>query len=170
MLLGLAHGLFDVVLVHARAGGDGDLVLLAGGAVLRGDVDDAVRVDVESHLDLWHAAGSRREALEVELPEPLVVPRHGPLALEDVDFHAGLPISRGGEDHALPGRDGGVARDERRRHAAERLDGERQRGHVEEEDVLHLAGEDAALDGSADGDHFIRVHRPVGLLAEEFLH
>jgi hypothetical protein len=55
-------------------------------------------------------------------------------------------------------------------HAAERLDAERERGHVEQQHVLHLAGEHAALDGRADGDDLVRVDALVGLLAEEVLH
>ena len=57
-----------------------------------------------------------------------------------------------------------------RHHAAEGLDAERQGRHVEEQDVLHLAGQDARLDGGADRDHLVRVHALVRLLAEELLH
>jgi hypothetical protein len=47
---------------------------------------------------------------------------------------------------------------------------ERQRGHVEEQHVLHVALEHARLDRGADGDHLVRVDALVGLLAEELLH
>ncbi len=60
--------------------------------------------------------------------------------------------------------------DQRRHHAAERLDTERQRRHVEQQHVLDVALEDAALDGRADGDDFVRVDALVRLLAEELLH
>ena len=40
---------------------------------------------------------------------------------------------------ALLGRDRGVAVDQAREHAAQRLDAERQRRHVEQQDVLHFA-------------------------------
>ena len=36
--------------------------LLAGGAILSRDVEDAVGIDVESHVDLGHAAGRGRDA------------------------------------------------------------------------------------------------------------
>ena len=44
----------------AQAGGrsDGDLLLLFRGHVLRGNVQNAVGIDVKRHLDLRHAARS----------------------------------------------------------------------------------------------------------------
>ena len=91
----------------------------------------------------------------------------GALALQDVDLDAGLVVGRGAEDLALAGGDRGVALDERGHDAAQRLDAERQRGDVEEEDVLDLALEHAGLDGGADGDDLIGVDALVGLFAEE---
>ena len=67
-------------------------------------------------------------------------------------------------------RDGGVLLDQLGEHAAQRLDAERERGHVEQEHVLHLALQHAALDGRADGDHLVGVDALVRLLAEELLH
>ena len=55
-------------------------------------------------------------------------------------------------------------------HAAQRLDAQRQRGHVEQQHVLDVAGEDAALNGSAHGHNFVGVHRAVGFFAKEFAH
>ena len=45
----------------------------------------------------------------------------------------------------------------------------RQRGDVEQEHVLDLALEHAALDGRADGDDLVRVDALVRLLAEQLL-
>ena len=67
------------------------------------------------------------------------------------------------------GGDGGVALDQRGEHAAQRLDAERQRGHVEQEHVLDFALEHAALDGGADGDDFVRVHALVRGLSDELV-
>jgi hypothetical protein len=53
--------------------------------------------------------------------------------------------------------------------AAEGFDAERERGDVEQQDVLDVAGEHAALDGRADGDDFVRVDAAVRLLFEESL-
>src|ERR1700722_9459271 len=50
VLLGFFHHLLDLGLVEARVRGDGDLLVLARGRVLRVHAEDAVRVDVERHL------------------------------------------------------------------------------------------------------------------------
>ena len=134
------------------------------------DVDDAVGVDVEGDLDLRHAARRRRNADEIELAEQLVVGRHLALALEDADGHRVLIVLGGREHLALLGRDGGVAVDQPREHAAQRLDAERQRGHVEQEHVLDVALQHAGLDGGADGHDLVRVHALMRLAAEEVLH
>ena len=91
------------------------------------------------------------------------------LALQHVDLDRGLVVVGGGEGLRLLGRDRRVARDEHRHHAAERLDAERERRHVEQQHVLLLAGEHGALDGGADGHDLVRIHALVGLLAEEVL-
>ena len=69
----------------------------------------------------------------------------------------GLVVGCGGEDLALLGRDGGVAVDQLGAYAAQGLDAEGQRRYVEQQHVLDLAAENAALDGCADCDALIRV-------------
>ena len=76
----------------------------------------------------------------------------------------------GGEDLALLGRDGGVAVDDPGEHAAQGLDAERERGDVEQQDVLDLARQHRGLDRRADGHDLVGVHALVRLLAEELLH
>src|SRR5207237_262172 len=78
--------------------GDGDVLLLARGLVLRLDVHDAVGVDVEGDLDLRNAAWRRRDAVEDEAREALVVGRELALALDDVDLDLRLTVARRGED------------------------------------------------------------------------
>ena len=56
-----------------------------------------------------------------------------------------------------------------RHHAALGLDAQRERGHIEQQDVLDLALEHAGLDGGADGDDLVRVDAAVRLLAQDFL-
>ena len=130
---------------------------------------DAVRVDVERHLDLGHAARRGHDALEVEAAERAVVARLGALALQHVHLDRRLAVGRRREDLLLLRRDGRVARDHHRHHAAQRLDAERERRHVEQHHVLHVAGEHAGLHGRADGHDLVRVHALVRLLAEELL-
>ena len=103
-------------------------------------------------------------------PSSLVVGGHLALALEDADRHRGLVVLGGREDLALLGRDRGVALDQAREHAAQRLDAERQRRHVEQQHVLDVALQHAGLDRRADRDDFVRVDALVRLLAEELLH
>ena len=167
--LGLLGHALDLGVAQAARGLDADRLLLAGRLVLGRHVHDAVGVDVEGDLDLRHAARRRRNADEIELAEQLVVGRHLALALGDADRHRALAILGRGEHLALLGRDGGVAVDQAREHAAQRLDAERQRRHVEQQHVLDVALEHAALDGGADGDHLVRVDALVGLLAEQLL-
>ena len=77
------------------------------------------------------------------------------LAVENIcDFLVGMVVLRGIIGVATP---------------PERLDAERERGHVEQEHVLHVALEHAALDGGADGDDFVRVDALVRRLAAEVL-
>ena len=55
-------------------------------------------------------------------------------------------------------------------HAAQGLDAERERGHVEQQHVLDVALQHAGLDGGADGHHLVGVHALMRLAAEEGLH
>src|SRR5215468_5348055 len=57
--LGVLDHFLDVGFGQAAGCLDSDLLLLAGRLVFGRDVDDAVGVDVERHLDLRHAAGCR---------------------------------------------------------------------------------------------------------------
>jgi hypothetical protein len=89
------------------------------------------------------------------------------LALEHVDLDRRLVVRRRCEKTSLLlGRDRRVALDEPGHDAAHGLDAERERGDVEEEDVLHVALEHAGLDRGADGHDLVGVHALVGLLAE----
>merc|ERR1719152_575953 len=85
-LLGLLHHPLDLVLREtALVVGDRDLLVLARALVLRTDVEDAVRVNLEGDFDLRHTARGRRDAAELELAEEVAVLGHGALALEDLD-------------------------------------------------------------------------------------
>src|ERR1700691_5503519 len=63
---GVLDHLLDVALGQAAGRLDADLLLLAGAFVLGRNIDDAVGVDVESDLDLRHAARRRRNTDEIE--------------------------------------------------------------------------------------------------------
>src|SRR5262249_41297911 len=125
VLRGVIHRALDVGLGQTAGRLDPDRALGAGRLVLRGDVQDAVGVDVERDLDLRHAARRRRDPGELELAERLVVLRHRALALRDVDLDRRLIVGRGRERLALAGRDRRVARDQHGGDATEGLDRER---------------------------------------------
>jgi hypothetical protein len=137
---------------------------------LRRDVQDAVGVNVEGHLDLGHAARRGRNAHQLEDAQQAVVGRHGALALVNLDLHRGLVVGRGRENLALARGNGGVALDQHGVNPAQGLDPQRQRRHVQQEHILDLAAQHAALDGRAHRHHLVRVHAPVRILAEEVAH
>merc|ERR1719401_1167965 len=168
-LLGLLNHLLDLLLCQAAlVVGDRDLLALACALVLSADVQDAVGVDLKGDLDLGLATRGRGDATELELAEQVVVLGHRPLALKDLNVHGRLVVLVGGEDLRLLGRDHRVAADELGHHATHRLDAQRQRGHVEQQDVLAaLATEDASLHRSAVGHRLIGIDAAVRLLAVE---
>src|SRR6266487_4506694 len=111
------------------------------------------------------AARRGRDAGQLEHAELLVVGRDLTLALEDLDLHRRLVVLGGGEDLRALGRDRGVPLDQLGEDAALGLDAQRQRGHVEQQDVLDLAAEHAGLQAGADRDNLVRVDALVRLLA-----
>ena len=66
---GVIFGFFDLFFGEAGGTLNGDFLLLAGLLVLGGDVEDAVRVDVEGDLDLRLAAAGGGDAIELEVSE-----------------------------------------------------------------------------------------------------
>ena len=82
---------------------------------------------------------------------------------------AGLVVLGGGEGLLLLGRDRRVPLDELGEDAPLGLQAERQRGHVEQEHALDVAGQDRPLDGRADGHDLVGVDPLVRLLAEDLL-
>ena len=102
---------------------------------------------------------------KLERAEQLVVARELAFTLVDLDHHGRLVVVGGREDLGGLGRDGRVALDELRHHAALGLDAEAQGGDVDEQHVLALAPDDARLEGGAHGDDLVGVDALVGLLA-----
>ena len=170
MRLGVLDHLVDILVRQSARCLDTDLLFLPGGFVPGRDIDDAVGVDVEGNRDLRQAARRRRNADQIELAEQLVVGGHFTLALEDADGDRGLVVLGGREGLALLGRDRRVALDQAGEHAAQRLDAERQRRHVEQQHVLDVAGQHAALDRRADRHDLVRVDALMRVAAEDFLH
>ena len=84
-----------------------------------------------------------------------------------MDLNARLIVRRRGEHLTLRGRDGRIAVDDLRADTAERLNTERERGDIEEQHVLDLTDQHAALNRRADGYALIGVHALRGFLAED---
>ena len=58
---------------------DGDLVLLAGGFVAGGDIEDSVGVDIEGDFDLRDSARCGRNSGQLEFAQQVVVAGHSAL-------------------------------------------------------------------------------------------
>ena len=173
VLLCLGDHALDLVLGETSLiVGDGDLLLLAGGLLDGGDVEDAVGVNVEGDIDLGLATGHGGDTVEIELSEDVVVPGHGALSLEDLDEDAGLVVGVGGEGLGLLGGDGGVALDEGGHDTSRGLEAEGEGGDIKEEELGELlglvgTGEDGGLDGGAEGDGLVGVDGLARLLSVE---
>ena len=161
----IANGAIDFLVGHTARLVDRDRLLLARPLVLRGNREDAVRVDVERHLDLGNARGSTLDALQAELADRLVVARHRTLALKHVDFHARLKRRRRREDLRVMHGERRVAFHDARRHAADGLEGKGKRRHVEQQDGVRLhkprrrPRERGTLNRRAHGNALVGVDR-----------
>src|ERR1700730_18878036 len=94
MRLSVLHHSIDIAFAEAAGGLDPDLLLLVSCLVLRRYVDNAIGVDIESDVDLRHAARRARDPDEIELAKQLIVGRHFALALEDTDGNRRLIVFR----------------------------------------------------------------------------
>ncbi len=106
----------------------------------------------------------------MEFPQRAVLRRHGTLALQHMNFNRILIVSRGRERFRLLGRNRRVARNHRRRHAAQGFNRKRQRSHVQQEQVFHFALEHAALNRRTNRDYFVGIHALVAFFAKQLLH
>ena len=136
----IRHGLLDLALGQVGAGGDDDLLGTSGAQVAGGDFQDAVGVQVEGDFDLRDASRGTFDTGEAEFADALVIPRHRAFALEDVDLHRGLEIGRSAEDLGVMHRQGGIAVDKAGGHAAHCLNGQGERSHVQQQDLLARSG------------------------------
>ena len=138
---GVAHGFLDLVLAQVRGTGDRNALLLAGVHVAGADLDDAVGVKVKGHLDFGHARPGTLDAPQREGTQQLIVLGKLPLALQYFDFYGALERRGRGEHLAEAGGNGGIALDQVRSYATQRLNGEGQRGHVHQQQILACAGQ-----------------------------
>ena len=130
-------------------------------------MQDAVGVDVEGHFDLRCAACCWWDAFQIEFAQALVACSHFALTLENLDGYSRLVVVSSREHLAELGRDGGVLLNHLGHHAAHGFDTQRQRGHIQQQQVLAVARQHRTLDRGADGNRFIRIHVLARILAEE---
>src|SRR5215218_4349969 len=159
----ILHHLLDLRIREAAGGRDRDPLLLARTQVLGPDVDYAVRVYVESDLDLGHSPWRRRDADELEVADDLVVRRYLALALVDLDLDRSLVVVRSGEYLTLTCRNSSVALDELGEHPTLGLYTEGEWRDVEEQHVLDFSCEHSGLDGCPHGDDLVGVDALVRL-------
>src|SRR6266478_2646562 len=124
----LEHTL-DLGIVDAVARLDFDGMAFAGAQILRGNLQDAVGVDQESHLDALQARRSRRNS-QREAREGTAILGEFALALKNVNVNAGLAVDAGGVKLLRASGNRGVARNNFRNGAAVRFDAQRERRDV----------------------------------------
>ena len=157
----------DFVVTQGGSPGDRNALLLAAALVLGSDAEDAIGINVEGHLNLGHATGGRRDAIQAEGAQGLVVAGHFPFALQHVNLHIGLTVHGGGVGLGLLGGDGGVATNHLGHHTTEGFHPKREGRDIQQQDVLDLAGEHTALNRGTNGHHLIRVDRLIWILASD---
>ena len=152
---------------------DRDLVGLAARLVRGVHVQHAVCVQIKHDLNLRHAPRRRRNAVQLELTQNVVVLCELALAFKHLDQHPRLVVRVRGKGLALLARNGGVALNELGHHAASRLNAQRQRRHVQQQDVLRglglVARQNGRLHRGAVCHRLIRINGAVQLLAVEVL-
>lgn len=70
-----------------------------------------------------------------------------------------LPAATSSADLAFPSGYGGVSVNEPSEHSAQSLDAEGEGGHVQEDHVLDVPGQDTPLDGSANSNSLVGIDR-----------
>jgi hypothetical protein len=149
---------------------------------------DAIGVNLEGDLNLRYATRRRRNAVELEFAEEVIILRQRTLAFKDLNQHCWLIIcsrreaaimsvgialiSRYYLHLTLPGGDNSVAGDEFGEHSTRGLNSESEGANIDKKDRVRAlsAGKNATLDSGAIGYSFIGVDSLGRFLAtEEFL-
>ena len=87
-----------------------------------------------------------------------------------MDLHRGLIRLRRAEHIGLAHRNRGVARDQHLHQTTDGLQPQGERCDVVQQQIPQFPGEDAGLNGGADGHHFIGVHRLAGIKRHQGAH
>ena len=110
----------------------------------------------------------RRDTNQLESTQGLVARGHLPLALKHVDGYRRLAVRRRRKDLAFFGRYGGVFFNQPGHDTAKRFNPQRQRCHIQQQDVFDIALENTALNGSTKCNNLVGIYTFVGFLTEYF--
>ena len=117
-----------------------DALFFSSTEILRRHVYNSIRIDVKRHLNLRYTGHCTLDAAQTEVSKQRIVPRKLTLALQYFDLHRRLEIRRRRKDLAVSGRDRRIALDDPRRHAANCLNGKRQRCHIHQNQIGRRPG------------------------------
>ena len=135
------------------------MLLFTGTKILCGYIYDTVCIDIKGNLNLRNTSSCRRDTIQTELSEGLVISCELTLTLYYMDIYSGLVISCGREDLALLGRDGRISLNQSGCDTTHGLDGQRQRSYIQKKDITctGISCQLTTLDGSTDRYALIRV-------------
>merc|ERR1712087_488655 len=119
---------------------NGNLIRLATGLVLSRYIEDAIRVDIESDLNLRDTTRGWRNTIEMEFSQQVVILRHRTLAFKDLDEYTWLIVCVGRECLAFFCWDSCIPLNELRHDTSCGFEAHRQRSHIQQQQVLHRGG------------------------------
>ncbi len=134
----LLHPLY-LFLFQTAGSGNRYLLFLTSTFILSLDTENAVSIHIKADIYLWHSSRCRQYAVEHKPPQRPVVRRHRSLALNDMDFHAGLVIGGSAENLALRSRYGGITGNKGGSYPTESLYSESKGSNIQQEDVLNVS-------------------------------
>ena len=134
-------------------------------------MDDAIGVDVKGYFNLRHASGCCGDPVQMEHAQSFIVLspfRARPAA------HGSQPRSGRRQRWRTSGtflrRDGGIAVNDLGAYAAQGFQTQGQGRNIQQQQAFDLAAQNAALNGRADGNTFIRVNAFKRFFASKALH
>ena len=138
------------------------------------NVHDTILIDFEWDFDLRNTSRGRRNTIQVELSEQVVILGHLSFSFEHLNQHTRLIVSVGCESLGFLGWDGCVSRNQNSHHTSGCLNTQWQWGDVNKQKRISsfrsLSAENSSLDSSTVGNSLIGVDGSVGFLSvEEFL-
>ena len=145
-------------------------MFLASTFVFSCNIEDTIRVNIERHFNLRHAAWCWGDTIKHKAAQALVIIGEFTLTLQDVNLYLRLIVGSRREHFALAGWHGGVTLDQLGRYAAHRLNAEAQWRHVQQQHILDVASQHTTLDGCTNRHHFVWVDTLHWIFTEQLLH